>query len=327
MDLTSIREYLAPEMHRVVTMLEASLKSDISLLNDTNAALISHGGKMIRPQLAVLVAKTCSGGHVTEDTIRYAAAAELLHNATLLHDDVADDSCVRRGRPTVMSLLGGRASVLLGDYWLVAAMDRILQVDNDSSYGVRLFSKTLKDLAEGEMLQLEKTENCDTKETEYLRIIYCKTASLFEAAAMTAAASVGADEQQRKAVRSFAVNLGIAFQIKDDIFDYQGDSSIGKPVGIDLREQKITLPLLGALKNVSKEEAGSARLKLKDLPSHPEYACGLISWVKDNDGLVYASKILNDYVDKAIFTLRALPEGKDRDAMRSMAEYFRDRRL
>jgi octaprenyl-diphosphate synthase len=160
--------------------------------------------------LALLFARVCSGGQTTEATVRYAAAAELLHNVTLLHDDVADESEQRRGAPTIMSLMGPSVSVLIGDYWLVKAMELILGEGQSDGRVIKIFSKTLSDLAEGEMLQLQKAQSGDTDEKDYLRIIYSKTASLFEAACLSAAVSVSAPEEYEVAAREYAVALGKA---------------------------------------------------------------------------------------------------------------------
>ena len=251
MDYKGIKEYLKQDLEGVNALMGKSLSSDIALLDKTNKSVLAHSGKQIRPVLCLLAARACSGGFVTEDTLLYASAVELLHNATLLHDDVADDSPMRRGVPTVMSLLGGRASVLLGDYWLVKGMENILASANSSAKVIRIFAATLSDLAEGELLQLQKADTGDTLEQDYYKIIYNKTSSLFVAAATSGAMSVGASEEKMKAVRTYAKCLGQAFQIKDDIFDYLDNQQTGKPAGLDLKERKITLPLLGALKNVS----------------------------------------------------------------------------
>ena len=265
MDQTAVRKRLQAELDQVNKLILDSLESDIELLNRTNRALLDHPGKQLRPILALLVARAI-GGRVNDDTLRFAAASELLHNATLLHDDVADGSAERRGRPTVMSLLGSRASVLLGDFWLVRAVARILEASRESNRVIRIFADTLADLAEGEMLQLQKASAGDTQEADYQRIIYNKTASLFVAAALSAAISAQATPAQEEAVRSYAENLGMAFQIKDDIFDYQENASIGKPVGQDLQEQKITLPLLGALQAAPEQgrlTVGNTEIDLK----------------------------------------------------------------
>ncbi|MGM9737750.1 MAG: polyprenyl synthetase family protein [Candidatus Cryptobacteroides sp.] len=326
MDYCGIKEYLKGELERVNAVIRESLASDIELLNKTNQSLLDHSGKQLRPVLALLVAKACSGGFVTEDTIHYAAAAELLHNATLLHDDVADGSFQRRGCPTVMSLLGGRASVLLGDFWLVKAMHNILQSDNSSSQVIRLFSKTLSDLAEGEMLQLQKAASCDTKEPDYYRIIFSKTASLFEAAAISAAISVGASAEKKKAVKNYARSLGIAFQIKDDILDYDGDESIGKPVGLDLMEKKMTLPLLGALSKADKAAADTVRHKVSMIEEIPDAQKDIVDFVRQFEGVDYARARLGEYVDNAKIFLRALGRGLCVDMLGAIADFVAERK-
>ena len=321
MDYNAIKDTLKNDLGRVDSIIEASLASDIDLLDKTNKSIVSHSGKKLRPVLALLSARACSGGFVTGDTARYAAAAELLHNATLLHDDVADDSRQRRGMPTVMSLLGGRASVLLGDFWLVKAMENILKGDNSSSVVIRIFAKTLSDLAEGELLQLQKAETGDTAEIDYYRIIYSKTASLFEAAMVSAAISVSASEEKKKAVRNYARSLGTAFQIKDDILDYEGDHSIGKPVGNDLRERKITLPLLGALANAGEDEAKEVRKMVCDIEQHPEYQAKIVEFVRERGGIAYASSRLDEYVENAKIQLRPLGSGPDVAMLSDIADF------
>lgn len=325
MDRTEIMAYLREDMDRVNDLILRSLDSDIDLLNHTNRALLSRRGKQLRPMLALLAARACSGGIVTEDTIRFAAASELLHNATLLHDDVADGSTQRRGAPTVMSLLGSRASVLLGDFWLVRAVGRILDATRETDRVIRIFSKTLSDLAEGEMLQLQKASAGDTTQEDYLRIIYNKTASLFVATAQSAAVSVQATPEQEEAVHAYAEALGIAFQIKDDIFDYEEDARIGKPVGQDLHEQKITQPLLCALEAAPDrdEEIRSMVVSITDVPS---VQADIVRFVKENGGLESARRHLDKYVDQAVAALQALPSGRDRDALADLAHFVADRK-
>ncbi len=324
MDQTAVRKRLQAELDQVNKLILDSLESDIELLNRTNRALLDHPGKQLRPILALLVARAI-GGRVNDDTLRFAAASELLHNATLLHDDVADGSAERRGRPTVMSLLGSRASVLLGDFWLVRAVARILEASRESNRVIRIFADTLADLAEGEMLQLQKASAGDTQEADYQRIIYNKTASLFVAAALSAAISAQATPAQEEAVRSYAENLGMAFQIKDDIFDYQENASIGKPVGQDLQEQKITLPLLGALQAAPEQEA-SVRRMVTQIGEHPEYQMEIVAFVKARGGMDYAVARLDEYVDKAIAALDVLPQGEDRQALADLARFVSERK-
>lgn len=326
MDFSSIKDFLKEDLDKVNKLMATSLSTDIELLDKTNRAILSHNGKQVRPVLTLLVARACSGGFVTDDTIKYAAAVELLHNATLLHDDVADDSPVRRGAPTVMSILGGRASVLLGDYWLVKGMENILASRNSSDKVIRIFASTLTDLAEGELLQLQKAETGDTLEKDYYRIIYDKTASLFVASAAAGAISVSATEEKMSAARTYAKCLGVAFQIRDDIFDYEENAEIGKPVGLDLKEKKITLPLLGALAKAGEECGREIRRKLCRIDDHPEYGGEIIEFVKSEGGIEYARKRLYEYVDNARIALRPFGNMQEVEMLGEIAEFTADRK-
>lgn len=325
MEISEVREYLGDDWKAVQDLLGSALHSGIELLDTTNENLLAHSGKQLRPLLSLLVSRAClkSAGvseKLTEVSWRYAAAAELLHNATLLHDDVADGSDLRRGVPTVRAMLGPQVSVLVGDFWLVRAVSLILG-DNDSDYNprvVKLFSQTLSSLAEGEMLQLQKAMSADTDYGDYLRIIYCKTASLFEVSALTAAMSVSASRKLEDAARDYAVKLGYAFQIKDDILDYSGTASVGKPLGVDVREQKITLPLLGAMANCP-EKAGRVREMVKKIPNHGEFADEIISFVKENGGVEYAAEKLNMFVDEAIGALDAFGDCREKELLKELA--------
>ena len=320
MDIRAVKEYLGQDWLTVQERIASALESDISLLNSTNASILSQSGKQLRPMLALMFARACTG-RATDAGIRYAAAAELLHNATLLHDDVADGSELRRGKPTVMSLMGPSVSVLVGDYWLVKAMELILQDSDTDTTAIRIFSKTLSDLAEGEMLQLQKAQSGDTDEKDYLRIIYNKTASLFEAACVSAAISAGVSEDVVKAARDYAVALGLAFQIKDDILDYSGTESVGKPLGVDILEQKITLPLLGALNNVSGQKQAEVRGMVKDIVGRPELRDDIVSFVKENGGLEYAKARLEGYVNEAVRALDILPDSREKECLVELARY------
>ena len=327
MNIKVIQEYLGADWLAVKQRMNSALKSDIDLLDSTNESILSHSGKQLRPMLTLLMAKTCSGGEVTPATINYAAASELLHNATLLHDDVADGSEKRRGVPTIMSLMGPSVSVLVGDYWLVKAMELILEVSDDSPGVLKIFSKTLSDLAEGEMLQLQKAQQGDTDVNDYLRIIYSKTASLFEAACVSAAISVGASETMFKAAVDYARALGIAFQIKDDILDYVGTDAVGKPLGADILEQKITMPLLGALAGVDEQKAAEVRKMVYDIHEHPEYRDEIVRFVKENGGVEYAVSRLNDYVEMAAEALNAFPDSIARNSLIELAHFTAERMM
>ncbi len=342
MDISQIREYLGEDWTEVQSLIGKALGSDIDLLNSVNSSIIGNAGKQLRPMISLLVARACLGAEnaaplraasASDDrggerdllgvARRYAAAAELLHNATLLHDDVADDSDFRRGKPTVRSLLGPSASVLVGDFWLVKAIELILGEQGSERCDervVRLFSRTLSLLAEGEMLQLQKAQTADTTYDDYLRIIYSKTASLFEAAAVSSALAVNAPEEIVEAVRSYAVYLGYAFQIKDDILDYCGTASVGKPLGVDIAEQKITLPLLGAIANAPEKES-YVRLLVREVVEKPSNRDEVLRLVSDHGGIDYAAKYLDDFVEKAVESLSPLPASKDRDFLEALARF------
>ena len=328
MDIKAIQDFLGEAWLLTKRRISRTLESDIALLNSTNESILSHSGKQMRPMLTLLMARACSPAGINDATVSYAAAADLLHNATLLHDDVADGSDQRRGKPTIMSLMGPSVSVLVGDYWLVKAMELILNVENAGSSGVmKIFAKTLSDLAEGEMLQLQKAQSGDTSEEDYLKIIYNKTASLFEAACVSAAISVDAPEEFVRAAREYAVALGLAFQIQDDILDYSGTEAVGKPLGADILEQKITMPLLGALADVPEAEADEVRGKVSNIADCPEYRDDIVSFVRENGGLEYAVARLKGYVESAIRALDVLPDTEARKYLVELAYYTAQRAL
>lgn len=324
--MKEIIEYLGPGMEQVNAIIVSALRSDIPLLDSTNRNLREHPGKMLRPMLSLLVAgSTCPAG-LPDDTYRYAAATELLHNATLLHDDVVDGATERRGVPTVASLLSGSAAVLIGDYWLAKCLQVVLGARRETDRVLRLFAQTISHLTEGELLQMQKAQSADTVQADYLRIIYGKTASLFESAALSASISVGADETVVRAMGDFAYQLGLAFQIKDDIFDYEDVSAdIGKPVGIDLMEQKITQPLLCALESVGPDEQARIRGMVRNILDHPEYVAQIRAFVKAQDGAEKAARVMDDYVNKAISCLDILPESKEKLYLARLARFVGQR--
>ena len=322
-----IREYqafLEPDWSEVVRLMKGALQSDIRLLNQANDHILSHNGKMMRPAMSLLIGRSCAGS-VDDSGRKIAAAAELMHNATLLHDDVADGSEERRGFPTVSSILGDRASVLLGDYWLVKAMELILDCGPCSAEITRIFSKTLSDLASGEMLQLQKAAQGDTSREDYFRIIYSKTASLFEASCVSAAVCAGAPEDLVEAARAYGVNTGLAFQIKDDILDYTATDALGKPVGADLREKKITLPLLGALQRVGDDRNRLVRQMVCGIDAHPEYYDRIREFVLKEEGVAYAESVLDEYIAKAKEALRPFPAGEATDLLAALADFIGER--
>jgi len=311
-----IIEYIGPSWERVRVLMKNALHTDVSLLESTNETLLGHSGKMLRPMITLLIAKAL--GCINDDTVHYAAAIELLHNATLLHDDVADESLERRGQPTVSSILGPSSAVLIGDFWLARSVELVVSTTCHDRV-INLFSKTLTDLAEGEMLQLEKASSADTEEDDYFRIIFCKTASLFETAAACAAVSVGASEDMQKAACDFGRYLGIAFQIKDDILDYTGTEQLGKPVGSDLREKKITLPLLGIL--AKSPRSLEIRNMVKTIETIPDGCMEISEIVRQEGGLEYAAAKLQEYIVKAVSALDRFPDGNIKSYLKEIVEY------
>lgn len=325
--MDEIKAYLQPGLEQVNVFINMALRSDIPLLDSTNRSLREHPGKMMRPMLALLVAGAAGEGTPPpEDTYRYAAATELLHNATLLHDDVVDGATERRGLPTVASILGGSTAVLIGDYWLEKCLQLVLGARREADRVLRLFAQTIGHLTEGELLQMQKASTADTTQADYLRIIYGKTASLFESAAMSAAISVAAGEDVVRAMGDYAYLLGLAFQIKDDIFDYEEEAAdIGKPVGIDLMEQKITQPLLCVLEKASSAEQQEIRSLVKNIPDHPENVDRVRAFVKENDGVALAKDVMDFYVEKAISCLESLPESKEKLYLARLARFVGQR--
>lgn len=321
MNRESVISLLGSDWSRYQALVREALQSDIDLLNSVNSSLLSASGKQLRPMLALLVARAC--GTVSEDTLRSAATCELLHNASLIHDDVADESSTRRGKPTVSAFMGPSAAVLVGDFWLARTVSMVTTMEHRDRI-IPLFAKTLSDLAEGEMLQLQKAGTADTTEEDYLRIVYCKTASLFEVTCSSAAITVDAPAELLEAAGRYGVATGIAFQIRDDIFDFRDDAAIGKPVGIDLKEQKITLPLLGALRGVQDE--APYREMVRQIPERPENCEKLRRFALENGGVEYASGRLEDYINEALAALEAFPQSEERDILADLARYNAIRR-
>jgi len=322
--IRDIQTFLQPRLQQVEAIIRRSLESDVPLLDATNQRLREHPGKMMRPQLALLMAGAI--GVTAPDTYRYAAAVELLHNATLLHDDVVDGATVRRGLPTVASLLGGGPAVLVGDFWLVKCIQQVLAAEDFSLRVLHLFSDTLGALTEGELLQMQKASLGDTSEEDYLRIIHGKTASLFALATRTAAISVHASPEMEEAAAEFGHELGIAFQIKDDIFDYQDPSeALGKPVGIDLKEQKITQPLLCALEKAPAPEAAHIRSLVTSASEKPGNVAVIQSFVKAYDGVAAAVAKLEEHLQQAIGSLEAFPASEEKTCLESLARYVANR--
>lgn len=316
MDRNSIIAFLGKDWEAMQKLIFKALGSDVPMLDEINRRLLDNAGKMLRPRLTMLFARICGGPELKEESLRYAAAVEVLHNATLLHDDVADEAMTRRGKPTVMSYLGAVPAVLVGDFWLARAVG-LLSDCSDMKWTLNSFTRTLTDLSEGEMLQQQKAFTSDTTMEDYLRIIYCKTGSLFVTACESGAKSVKASEEMIAAAGRYGKALGLAFQIRDDILDYAGGETTGKPVGIDLLEQKITLPLLGALSN-SPDEA-KWRQMIHEIPLHPGNCDAIRDFVLSNGGVEYAEKKLKDYVSEAEHALDIFPDCPEKEILAGIA--------
>lgn len=315
MEPEDILGILGADLEAVKDLVRSRLSSSVPLLQEVNGSILEHEGKLMRPALCLLMARAC--GVQSADTIRFAAAVEMLHNSSLLHDDVADASMIRRGVPTVMSLYGPVPAVLVGDFWLARTVDTVLGSVHHE-WAVPAFSKTLGDLAEGEMLQQQKAFSCDTTEDDYRQIIYCKTASLFELSCAAAAMSVDASPELFEAAKNYGRAVGMAFQIRDDIMDYEG-GDIGKPSGHDLVERKITLPLLGALRCCA--DPAAVREMVRAIPEHPENVAEVVATVHENGGLEYAWKALHGYIDEAISALDVLPPSDTKDLLAEFGHF------
>ena len=239
------------EMEFFETKFKASMISNVSLLNRITHYIVRRKGKQMRPMFVFLVAKMVSNGQFKERTYRGASVIELIHTATLVHDDVVDDSNRRRGFFSLNALWKNKIAVLVGDYLLSKGL--LLSIDNDDFDILKLISIAVREMSEGELLQIEKARQLDITEDVYFEIIRKKTAALIAACTAIGATSVDADKTEVEKMRKFGELIGIAFQIKDDLFDYS-DAKIGKPTGIDIKEQKMTLPLIYTLNNCSKKE-------------------------------------------------------------------------
>lgn len=330
MDAARLKDLLGEDWKAFQRLLAHQLGTDVRYLDSLNGQVLLHAGKQLRPLLTLLCARLCAAPDplcLPERTLRYAVAGELLHNATLLHDDVADQSDLRRGRPTVRSLFGPDVSVLLGDYWLSRAVDAVAGTGTDDCdlQVIRIFTRTLRDLAEGEMFQLEKAASCDTDEAAYLRIIYGKTASLFEVCAESGACSVDAEADRRHAVAVYARNIGLAFQIRDDIFDYSPEWNTGKPSCEDIVEKKITLPLLEAFAQA--ERRGEPELRSAIVRGEDGVRERVLSYVRAHDGIAGAQRKLESFIDEAASALEIFPDSCWKEALLDLARFIGDRKL
>lgn len=293
------------------------MRSKVPLLDKVMQFILTTKGKQMRPMFVFLTAKLL--GEVTEKTYRGASMIELIHTATLVHDDVVDESFKRRGFFSINALWKNKIAVLVGDFLLSKSV--ILSTEYQDFDILSVISNTIKEMSEGELLQLEKARKLDVTEEIYYEIIRQKTATLIAACCEVGAISVGADVQTTQKMRDFGTYTGIAFQIKDDLFDYLYKNITGKPVGIDIKEQKMTLPLIYALKSVENKEKKYYFDIVKKYHTNGKKVRELIDFVKKSGGLGYAQRVMNDYQKKALDILDDFPNSNAKKSLRLMLDY------
>ena len=321
-DRSKIEQPVAVEFKRFNEEFAASLRSETNRLQSAIDRILNASGKHVRPLLVLLTAKAC--GQVTDNTINSAVLLELLHTATLIHDDVIDETKQRRGVPSLNAIFDNRISVLVGDYVLSTALIRSIQTGNLQIIGI--VSNLGRDLSEGEIKQLETAEESIIDESCYMQVIRKKTAMLLSACAEIGSISVGASGEMVEKCREFGEYLGYCFQIKDDIFDYFKEANIGKPTGNDIREGKVTLPLLHALKTGRREEVDKCLRIIREKDFTTENIDLLIDFAKANGGIEYADQRMQEYRDKAVEVLMTLPESEAREGLLLLADYIVERR-
>jgi octaprenyl-diphosphate synthase len=272
----------------------------------------------MRPMFVFLTAKLLGDGAITDRTYRGASVIELIHTATLVHDDVVDDSNQRRGFFSINALWKNKIAVLVGDYLLSKGL--LLCINNEDFDLLKIISVAVKEMSEGELLQIEKARNLDITEDIYFEIIRQKTATLLAACCAMGAQSVSQDKDTVEKMRSFGTLLGMAFQIKDDLFDY-GETKIGKPTGIDIKEQKMTLPLIYAINNVSKKDRNWLIHSVKKYNTDKKRVKKVIEFVKDSGGLEYAQKKMEAFQKDALDILMSFPKNDYRDSLELMVNY------
>ena len=307
----AVKEYLGEAWSSFERLFEETLDSRIDILNKVNRYVAERSGKQLRPMLCLLAAQLCAGC-CSEASVRSAVAAEMIHTATLMHDDVADQSDTRRGFPTVSAMLSPCAAVLVGDFWLSRGVTAILDTEDGEIF--RYYTICLGELAEGEMFQIEKAASLDTTFEDYIYIISHKTSSLFRASMKSGARSVDASDEAIKAVDSFALHLGHAFQMRDDILDYSPSLDIGKPTGQDIRERKITLPLIGAFENAGPAARASV---IADIEA--ERYDGVLPFVLEHGGIEYAQQVLERETALAVDSLDSFPDNAARRLLSDLA--------
>ncbi len=316
MPIEAIREFIAADMQAIDRVIRSRLHSGVALIGQVAEYIIGGGGKRLRPALVVLSAGAHGYQGVQHHTL--AAVVEFIHTATLLHDDVVDESGLRRGRPTANALFGNAASVLVGDFVYSRAFQMMVEVGN--MHILEVLAEATNVIAEGEVLQLMNCKNPDIDETAYLQVIRCKTAKLFEAATRIGALLGGADAQGQAAMARYGAHLGTAFQLIDDVLDYSGDHAvIGKNVGDDLAEGKPTLPLIHAMRRGTPAQVAAVRRAIEvggldELPA-------VLAAIRDTGALDYARESARAEARLASAELAGLPPSQQREYLLQLAEF------
>lgn len=310
--LAEIKAPIASEVDEFEKKFRASMKSNVLLLDKIMSYIVKRKGKQMRPMFVFLSAGTV--GEISESTFRGASLIELLHTATLVHDDVVDDANYRRGFFSINALWKNKIAVLVGDYLYSRGL--LLSVEHSEHDMLRIVSRAVKDMSEGELLQMEKARRLDITEEIYYEIVRQKTASLIASCCATGATSTRADTETIEKMRQFGEKVGMAFQIKDDLFDY-GTKEIGKPLGIDIKEKKLTLPLIYSLQHAGWGEKRKIINIVKNKSHKSNKVNEVIDFVKNSGGIDYAIKVMEQYKDEALQMLQLFPES---DYKRSLGE-------
>jgi octaprenyl-diphosphate synthase len=322
--LQQIRQPIDAEMSRYKQVFDSYLVHSNPILQEVLGKISRRQGKMMRPMLTLLCAKVL-GGEANDDTIYTAATFEFFHTASLVHDDIVDESEERRGQKSVNNAYGNQVAVLVGDFILANAL--LCAAKTRSSRLIEIVSTAAQNLASGELLQLNNVQNTAIGYEVYFDIIKNKTAALFSACAEGGALSVSSDEMDISAMREFGESVGICFQIRDDIFDYHHDSQIGKPTGNDMKEGKLTLPVIYCLHKIGDKRMNDLARAVKNLNAGPDEIALLVDFTKRNGGLDYARSVMHSYSDKAKSLLDGFPESDVKQALRQYADFVADRNL
>ncbi len=316
--LSLIKQPIVQDLDDFVELFNASLTHSDGLLGSALSHIRQRGGKRMRPMLILLMAQNF--GRVSQVTQNAAVGLELLHTASLVHDDVVDESCERRGQASVNATYDNKVAVLVGDYILSSALLRVSMTDNQKI--IQLLAELGRTLAAGEILQLSNIQNQEISENVYYQIINNKTAALFEACSKIGALSAGATDEEIAAAAKFGQNIGMIFQIRDDIFDYFDSKEIGKPTGNDMVEGKLTLPVIYALNNSHLESMQTLARKVKAGTVNPDEIAVLVEFTKEQGGIEYAERRMEEIADEArVFINKYVKDIAVKDALTAYLEY------